>query len=46
MWDIRPVVDYRPVNEIVVDNRNPIPCIDEIMNKDVFDRCENIYEND
>jgi hypothetical protein len=29
--DLRPVVDYRPVNKIVVDNRNPIPCIDEIM---------------
>ena len=30
--DLRPVVDYRPVNEIVVDNRNPIPRIDELMN--------------
>ena len=25
------MVDFRPVNEIVVDNRNPIPSIDDLM---------------
>ena len=30
--DARPVVDLRLVNEIMVDNRNPMPCIDDIMN--------------
>lgn len=29
--EYRTVVDFRPVNEIVVDNRNPIPCIDDLM---------------
>jgi transposase InsO family protein len=29
--EFRTVVDFRPVNEIVVDNRNPIPCIEDIM---------------
>ena len=27
----RPVVDFRLVNEIVVDNCHPMPCIDDIM---------------
>jgi hypothetical protein len=25
------VVDFRSVNEIVIDNRSPIPCNDEVM---------------
>ena len=29
--EYRTVVDFRPVNEIVLDNRNPIPCIDDLM---------------
>ena len=29
--EYRTVVDFRPVNEIVVDNRNPIPCIEDLM---------------
>ena len=29
--EYRTVVDFRPVNEIVVDNRNPIPGIDDLM---------------
>ena len=29
--DFRTVVDFRPVNEITIDNRSPIPCIDDIM---------------
>ena len=29
--DYRTVVDFRPMNEIAVDNRSPIPCIDDIM---------------
>ncbi len=29
--EYRTVVDFRPVNEIVVDNRNPIPNIDDLM---------------
>ena len=29
--DARPVVDLRLVNDIIVDNRNPNPCIDDIM---------------
>lgn len=29
--DYREVVDFRPVNEITVERRNPIPCIDELM---------------
>ena len=27
----RVVVDFKPVNEIVIDNRNPIPTIDDLM---------------
>jgi hypothetical protein len=29
--DLRPVVDYHLINEIVIDTRTPIPCIDEVM---------------
>ena len=29
--EYRTVVDFRPVNDIVVDNRNPIPSIDDLM---------------